>query len=173
MPKIVESHETIQVDENGEIRQTRRNVTKRYEGEPDYIKVYLDTILYLKDLEKSYNPILLALLKRMTYAHNENSRGGQIIALNSYLKKCIAEECGVSLTRVNHAITDFVKGEVLYRIGRGTYQVNPYLFGKGDWQDIKEIRMQVTFNSSGKTIRSRIEKETMKDQEEIPGQLKI
>lgn len=157
MPKIIESIEMIEKDENGKAKKSVQRKVVRYEDEPEYIKVYLDTILYLKDLEKSYNPILLSILKRMTYASYRNKDGGQIIVVNSYIKKGIAEDAGVSVSRVNQAFTDFTKGEILIRVGRGTYQVNPHLFGKGDWADIKEIRMNVTFDSNGKTIASQID----------------
>lgn len=159
MPRIVEQTIETVTDEQGNIKEQKRNLTKRYEDEPEYIKLYLDTILYLKDLPKGYNSILFAFLKRMTYSSSSNNGGGQMIYVNAHMKNEIADELEVSLARVNQAITDFVKGKIFYRAGRGTYQVNAHLFGKGDWQNIKEIRMQIHFNSEGKTVMSEIEKD--------------
>lgn len=164
MPRIIESHETTVIDENGKFKESRRNITKRYEDEPEYIKLYLDTVLYISDLPKGYNSILLAFLNHMSYASVKNNEKGQLIYVNSSMKKNIANDLGVSVARLNQALTDFVKGEIFYRVDRGTYQVNPYLFGKGDWQDIKEIRMNITFNGQGKSVMSEIEKKSKKTQ---------
>lgn len=158
MPKIVEQKIETIIDQDGSILEKKHNMTKRYEDEPEYIKMYLDTVLYLKDLPKGYNSILLAFLKRMTYSSNSNNGGGQMIYVNAHMKNEIASELSVSLARVNQAITDFVKGKIFFRAGRGTYQVNAHLFGKGDWQNIKEIRMKIHFDPNGKSIMSEIEK---------------
>lgn len=157
MPKIIESHTELVESSDGNITRTR-NYTKRYEDEPNYIKIYLDTVLYLNNIPKGYNSVLLSFLKEMSYAGRTNKEGGQLIYVNSTMKKNIAEDLNVSVSRINHALTNFVKSKIFFRIDRGTYQVNAHLFGKGDWQDIKEIRMKVSFNANGNTIESEIEK---------------
>ena len=37
-------------------------------------------------------------------------------------------------------------GKILYRVGTGAYNFNPYLFGKGDWQDVSRLRLEVNYN---------------------------
>ena len=115
--------------------------------------MYLDTILYLKDLPKGHNPILMSILKRLPWANQE-----QDIALNAGIKRKIAKEVGCSVSKVNNAITDLVKGEVLFRMDVGVYQVNPHLFGRGEWNDIAKLRLEVTFDKNGKTILGEIER---------------
>jgi len=39
-------------------------------------------------------------------------------------------------------LLDFVK-----RVGYGTYQANPSMFGRGEWTDIKSIRATFDFNT--------------------------
>lgn len=67
--------------------------------------------------------------------------------------------------------------------------MNPYLFGKGEWQDIARIRMQVTYDGEGKTFLSVVEhsedverrpqtppqttQATSTDSDELPGQMSI
>jgi hypothetical protein len=70
----------------------------------------------------------------------------------------MAKEIGCSVSRIDHAITDFVKGEVLYRMDTGLYRVNPNLFGRGEWADIAKLRLEITFDCRGKTIMSEIER---------------
>lgn len=117
------------------IKQKEEDLTVNWGREPNYIKLYLDTVLYLKDLPKGLNTILYALLKRMSY-------GNQLV-LNAALKRQIAKEIELSVSSINNAITKFVKGELLERIDTGLYRVNPHIFGKGEWKDIAKIRMEV------------------------------
>lgn len=115
--------------------------------EPNYVKVYLDTVLIFKDISKSLNPILFEFLKYMSYANIHNSTGGQITFVNKTMKEVIAKSSNVTIKRVDQAITQFVKSDIFKRVGTGTYQVNPNIFGKGDWKDIKKIRATFDFNT--------------------------
>jgi hypothetical protein len=115
--------------------------------EPSYIKIYLDTVLTFKDVSKSLNPILFEFLKYMSYANVYDNTGGQIIFVNKLMKEVVAKSTNVTIKRVEQAITQFVKAGIFKRIGVGTYQVNPNIFGKGDWKDIKKIRATFDFNT--------------------------
>ena len=90
------------------------------------------------------------------------SYGNQLV-VNAALKRQIAKELELSLSSINNAISKFVKGELLIREDTGLYKVNPHLFGKGDWKDIAKIRLEVVFDSEGKTIMSEIEKKETKE----------
>lgn len=47
------------------------------------------------------------------------------------------------------------KGKILYRVGTGAYNFNPYLFGKGDWQDVSRLRLEVNYDDiKGKTFKT-------------------
>jgi len=153
MPRINQRTETITLTEAGELLAYDTNTTYSVGNEPPYVKMYLDTILYLKDLPKGYNPILLSILKRLPWANQE-----QGIAINASVKRMMAKEIGCSVTRIDHALTDFVKGELLYRIDKGLYNVNPMLFGRGEWADIAKLRLEITFDGKGKTIMGEIER---------------
>ena len=43
------------------------------------------------------------------------------------------------MRRLERAITTWVKNRVLIRVARGIYQVNPFIFGRGDWRDIANL----------------------------------
>lgn len=148
--KITYQSERIIEDEHGNQISKKQEKTVMLPREPDYVKVYLDNILYLKDLPKGMNTVLYALLKRIGYNNQ--------LVLNAALKRQISEEIGLSVKSIDNSITKFVKGELLIRQDRGLYIANPHLFGRGEWRNISEIRMAVTFNSQGKTIMSQIEK---------------
>jgi hypothetical protein len=44
------------------------------------------------------------------------------------------------------------------RKDKGMYIANPSLFGKGKWNDIKEIRMSISYSEDGRMIKSEINK---------------
>lgn len=159
MARVTNTVSRTVVDQNGQITHQEEERTTNWGVEPNYIKVYLDTILYLKDLPKGLNGILYAFLKRMSY-------GNQLV-VNAALKRQIAKELVLSLSSINNAISKFVKGELLIREDTGLYLVNPHLFGKGDWKDIAKIRLNVTFEAEGKTIMTEIEKKEIKEKVEL------
>ena len=51
------------------------------------------------------------------------------------------------MRRLDMAIQTWTKNNVLKRVARGTYQINPWLFGKGEWRDIKGLRATFDFTA--------------------------
>jgi hypothetical protein len=136
--------------ETGEVLQEKTITQKRVGKEPYYVKLYLNDLLYLKDMPTGLSPILFALLQRMSFKNN--------IVINSSVKRQIALEVEKSFETINKSITQFVKGGILIREDVGMYLFNPYLFGKGDWSDIKEIRASITYNLNGRSFGVQTEK---------------
>ena len=147
------------IDADGEMTEEIRMMVKRVEKEPSFIKVYLNDILYLEGISGGLNGILYGIMKRVGY-NNE-------LVLNSEIKRRIAEETKKSFNTVNGAITKFVKGKILIRTGIGVYTLNPYLFGKGSWEEIRKVRLTITYDLEGKTFVSEITKEEDSDEQEI------
>lgn len=143
------SEEIVERDKDGKIVNHRINKTISWGSEPSFIKLYLQDLLYLSDVPSGLERILYALLKRMSYAGDEN---GMEIIVNASLKRRICEELGIkNIGSVSNAITNLVKGEILIRKDVGIYQFNPYLFGRGDWQDICRLRVEIDYSAiSGK-----------------------
>lgn len=124
--------------------------------EPNYVKLYLEDIAYLSNIPKWGTTILYELLKRMNY-RNE-------IILSSGIKRMIVSEMhesglNVTVQAIGNALTDFVKAKILIRKDTGVYLANPFLFGKGEWKDIRNIRLQVGYNLDGtRELKADIEK---------------
>lgn len=146
-----------------EVKQAQKTTHKvsRLETEPPYVKLYLDCLSKFKGMQVSFNPILNEFLKRATYADPDDETGGQVIYCTKIMKEIIAKKCEVSFKRVEQAITEFVKKGIFSRIGVGTYQVNPYLFGRGEWKDIRKIRATFDFNT-GEAIADIVKDEEAK-----------
>lgn len=153
MPKINQSIETLIIDEQGEMVSKRANKTLSWGSEPSFVKLYLADIVYLSDLPASYSGVLHQLLQRATYAGDP--RGMEVI-INKYVKEQIQQNLGYkNLGSIDNAITALVKGKILYRVDRGAYKLNPYFFGRGDWQDIAQLRLEVSYSDiEGKTFKT-------------------
>lgn len=153
MPKIKQSIETSVINEHGEIVSKRANKTLSWGTEPAFIKLYLQDVLYLSDMPTKHSAILYELLKRASYAGDKD---GMQVIVNASLKRRIQDTLGFrNLSSINNAITDFVKGKILYRVDVGMYNFNPYLFGKGDWQDVSRLRLEVNYDDiKGKTFKT-------------------
>lgn len=164
MPKIKQSIETSVINEHGEIVSKRANQTLSWGTEPSFIKLYLQDVLYLSDMPTKHSAILYELLKRSTYAGDKD---GMQVIVNASLKRRIQDTLGFkNISSVNNAITDLVKGKILYRADVGMYNFNPYLFGKGDWQDISRLRLEVNYDDiRGKTFKTVCE---YKEQQQPP-----
>lgn len=79
-----------------------------------------------------------------------------VIFINGYVKANIVQALSLKTTQsIDNAITKLVKGNILKRISRGTYRANPYLFGKGDWQDIARLRLEINYDEiKGRTFKT-------------------
>jgi hypothetical protein len=121
-----------------------------YTSEPAFVKLYLQDILYLNSLPLGLMNIMLSILRRMDY----NNR----IGLFKAVKSDIAKENNLSVSSVNKYITilsdsKLIIRDVLYS-ERGFYYVNPAYFGKGHWQDIKRLRLQIEYRDNCRVLNS-------------------
>ena len=153
MPNIRQSVETSVINEQGDLVSKRANRTLSWGSEPAFIKLYLQDVLYFSDLPTKHSAILYELLKRSSYAGDKD---GMQVIVNASLKRRIQDVLGFkNISSVNNAITDLVKGKILYRADVGMYNFNPYLFGKGDWQDISRLRLKISYDDiKGKTFKT-------------------
>jgi hypothetical protein len=130
--------------ETGEVTEEKKHQIYYVEREPDYVKLYISDILRLTNIPKGSNDIMLAVLKRMTYNND--------IALFAPVKREIASELGLKEITISKAIELFAKKSIILRKDRGLYIINPYLFGRGKWEDIKKVRLQIEYSKEGRMI---------------------
>lgn len=163
--------ETV-TDEQGKTLSRQTNQTLTWGDEPPYIKLYLQDIMYFTDMPQQFAGVLYALLKRMSYASEED---GMCVYLVPHNKKAICTEVHwENVKSLDNALGKLCQANLLKRIARSVYQFNPNLFGKGDWQDIAKLRMDISYDVSGRTFKTFIEKatnineDTQKPMETIP-----
>ena len=143
------AYESEAADQNPDVSGSKKTAHMLLSSEPDYIKLYINTVLTFKELPTTLNPLLFELLKYMSNADSDEPDGGQIISLSTYDREQIAKRLGLKLNTIAHSLTRLCKSGVLKRVGglkSGAYQVNPRLFGS-EWKDIKAIRATFDFNT--------------------------
>lgn len=139
--------------DTGEVNTTEIKQTFVTKGqEPRFVKVYLDDLLLLKDLPTKSSAILWELIKNTTY---ENK-----IILNGSIKKEIISRLDIKISTLNNALSRFTKAEILYRLDTGIYMPNPYLFARGKWEDVQDLRMIVDYKSGKREIQIEINGES-------------
>lgn len=153
------------MDENGELHEFEYNNTFDWGEEPPYVKVYFQDILYLQDVSKKYLGVMYALLKRVSYAGDENPL---CVTINKGTKKNICKEIGwKNPVSIDNAIQVLMKGGIIRRVERGMYQFNPYFFGRGNWADISKVRMSVDYDAHGRRFEAKFDGDDKVDDEEF------
>ena len=143
--KITYEKETVDKETGESLKTYSEAIVPR---EPDYVKLYLESITKLNDVQGWTDPVLYELLKLMNY-RNE-------IVLNAAVKKRMALEIKISTRTIDNALSMLVKKSIIFREDTGLYKGNPFLFGKGEWRDIRELRMTVVFSREGQSISTEV-----------------
>ncbi len=156
MPKVIQSVEEKFVDDNGNEISRSTNRVLSWGDEPPYIKLYLQDIMYLSDVPTQYAKVTAALLRRLSYA---GEKYGLCVVLVPIIKHEICEELGwKTIAALDNALQKLLAGKILYRVAKGVYRFNPYLFGKGYWKDIEKLRINIDYNDiKGRTFQTNIE----------------
>lgn len=104
--------------------------------EPPYIKLYLDLLSDINNTPLGTRNVLNCMLKRLQY-------DGLVLIRPRVLER-IALECDYKgknkIQQVRNKIAELVRIGILQREDVGTYAVNPYYFGRGDWRKVLSER---------------------------------
>lgn len=147
------------INSEGEILEETRAFDLNVGAEPDYIKIYLDNIMFLAELQGWISKVLYKLVKSVNYADK-----GQIVIVNAGYKRIIAEELGIKPQTVTNAINQLVKKGILIKKESGVFLLNPQYFGKGNWKDISKLRYEVELSREGTRLQL-VEIENKEEQE--------
>jgi hypothetical protein len=116
--------------------------------EPNYIKLYIDDLGLLNKLSGNETRALIRIASRANYDGCVN--------LPLYEKEGIGRETGMKLQAVNNAIVKLTAKGILKRLRTATYTLNPDLFARGKWRDIREQRKAfqsiTTYYPDGKKV---------------------
>lgn len=136
--RVTKTEITKTIDEFGVIKEETINETFGISKEPPYVKVYIDDISRLIDLPKGMNRILFQFVKHMGY--------NNVLMAYKPVKMMIANNLDISYSYVEKCLKEFIKKGVFIRIQRGMYVADPSLFGRGSWEEIKDLMMIIRYN---------------------------
>ncbi len=142
----------VRDDGTGEIIESKRQEISQFEKEPPYVKIYLEDIGKLNGLNNSEQKILNELVHNMGY--------GNIIPSYKPVKEMMAKKINMPYNTLDKGIKELNKKGILIRKARGLYVMDPNIFGRGTWSDIKKIRMVIDYNEDGsKSINTDVSKQ--------------
>jgi hypothetical protein len=139
------------VNSDGELIEETSLKSFNVHREPDFIKLYTADLLRIKDIPKGMNGVLIFLLKKMNY-QNE-------VYVISHVKKEMELELGIKDITIKKSLEEFVCKKILTRKHKGVYIFDPFLFGRGAWEDVRKLRLTITYESgkAEKTIDAQFE----------------
>lgn len=123
--------------------------------ESDNARLYINTLLAFKGLPNTMSPLLSEFLSFVTY---KDKKEGQKIYVNIDMKREIAEKLKRTVDSVNKGLFRLTKNGILERVGNGTYQANPQMFGSGRWKDVTSIKATFDFDTGKVTADIQTEK---------------
>lgn len=125
----------------GEIITSCKGFSRTQEKEPDYIKIYLNTMMAFQGVEGISAEFMLALCNCIDgYVNSEKTP--MIFRNDLYNKNKIANTVGVSTSMVAKQIKKLADAGILIKSGmRSIYYVNPFLIARGKWQNIKKLQL--------------------------------
>jgi Firmicute plasmid replication protein (RepL) len=134
---------TIIDHQTGEILQTEHQQKGFVEKEPDYVKLYLQDVARLKDLSPSASSLMTLIIRSMGY--------NNLFFAFKPLKEMFCEELNMPMNTLNKQIERLKNSGILLPIPnkRGCYLVDPNLFARGSWNDIKQLRLVIDYNIDG------------------------
>lgn len=123
-------------DGTGEVTKMTTVYVSPPQREPPYVKIYFEGFPELRGLPPYCWPVLVWLMRLMPYANAADP----CFEFGAPMRKRAAQELGMSVTRINHAVSDLLKAQALLRAEKGLYRFNPSFFARGEWRDIKKLR---------------------------------
>lgn len=153
---IIEKYDATVTGELLDIEE--EDIKKTPKSVPDFVQVFTKDLGYLKNVQPGDTKLLMGLFQFV-------DRNNEIV-INSTRKKQISENIGISESSIGSSLTRLKKKQVLLSVGRGIYQLNPFIFGKGKWKQIHKLRMEFVYDFTQQVKYERFEQTYFNDEEQ-------
>lgn len=164
--KSIMYEETTRIRDNITGEVTDKDINKRVikvPRTPDFLMLFTKHITYLEQLGKTDNSVLFVILSH--YVGQKN-----LVFLSPQVRKKISAELELDISSVNKAIKNLLIKEVIVTDTDSFMYLNPFLFGKGNFDEIKKLRQELIFEydfATNTTNMIRNVKAQYVDQEEL------
>lgn len=130
--------------QTGEIITQTSEEIKTKQKEPDFVKIYLNTIMTFQGIKNISSEFLICLCNYITYANDEKTQMRVII--NKMIKDEMSAKLDIKINMIEKYIRKCVESGILFKTEyRGTYIVNPFLFARGEWKNIKSLQTEFDY----------------------------
>jgi predicted transcriptional regulator len=165
MSLIQQTKNTVSTDENGVIKHEEKVnlINTRTESQKDFVYAFTKSIGYLSQLTKSEINTLFGMFKYTTMQNK--------IFVNKSMKQEISDDMHINFQTVENAITSLAKKGMIGRLDRGVYCLNPEFFGKGDFNNLKKIKIFQEFDFNERTQKVAIQQEFATEEERLAKEL--
>ena len=158
--KKVTVYEKTNTDTNVEtgqiMHEATEKVTKAKNREPDFIKVYYETVLAFNEVNNIPISFVLSLSRFVEWT---NEGKPMMITINKRVKDLLEEDCKVKSAQITRYIKMSVDAGLMIRTKyRGVYELNPFFIAKGRWDSIQKLQCKYDF-ISGRWVREIEEKD--------------
>lgn len=142
-------------------RTVTKTIVRMAEPEPKYVKCYLHDISILHRVQRFTESIMWEMLKLMEY-NNEiplpGERKKEICRKLEIYKNDPVRGLIPNTNIIDQNIIKLIKAGLFYKKGVGVFVANSNFFGKGKWEDIKNISMTIGYSEDGRQINTEINK---------------
>lgn len=144
---VHEEHTEV-IDEHGVIigEDTTTTQEGRASKEPDYMKLYLNTMLSFQGINSISVDVLIAMCNCLSGQYINNGKTNLCFRSDKLSKRQMMSELGISEAAVNKHIKKMVDCGILIKSDmRSVYFVNPWILAKGKWEHIRSLRASFDF----------------------------
>lgn len=138
---IFAATEEILDSETGEIIRRKKFTSTLIEKEPPHVKIYLEDIAKINDLPPAASKVLNILVQNMGY--------NNMVPMLKPFKEVICHSLDIKMNTLEKVIALLKEKHILHTFSRGLYILDPYLFAKGRWEDIKNLRLIIEYDKEG------------------------
>ena len=132
--------------ETGVEVSTESATVSRLPSEPNFVKLYIDDLSSILKIPDGPKSLIWLLVRQMSY--------DGIIAVTPGTRRRMSEELSIKEKTLRNYLWSLCQSDVLRRIERGEYELNPSYFGKGHWSNIYARRrawakLEIVYDSEG------------------------
>lgn len=146
--------------------------TKKYKDLPNFVLTFTKDLGLFQNLTKHEILLTFEFLK-VVNTNNE-------IMVTQGLKERISKNLNLAINSINPMISNLKKKKILAQkedengkiLERGNYLLNPRIFGKGKWEHIKKIRMEIEWNFLDFTKKIKYNQENLNPSEILDLEIK-
>jgi len=166
MSGIIQKVETTKTNHiTGEVVETEKEQIIRYPRTEDFVMSFTKDLGYMKNLSKGEIMVVFGFLQIVNKSNE--------IVLNKSVKNRIANEFGLKVSSMDQLISNLKRKKIISSVYdentqrnlRGIYLLNSFLFGKGNWMNIKKQRMYIEWDFKNKSKKTIIEMDYLTDEE--------